>query len=809
MKTSPKLCAAEKGYMAVHVYGSWISLTKLSIIWIGLIFFSVYAISVCSHEEISRTVGRAQTYSVHSTEYLGNRYRLSIIHNIKIDSLSEKASLRFTSKGDVEVKKVRVYFNVYGLPGDVRIGVQGDDGRGMPSGNYLGYQDVAVEAKERWYVATLSPPVALSEKGVYHIVITPLSGYDLDNYILVWVNRPNNRMYPYDQEADDNLNSLFYDGSYWSLQDSDPEFMLDLTSGEHMGITYNFFSNSEFYGEVRAGEEFLVKGESCVVREVSAYVKRGTMLPEDDLFVSIYDSTDFSWVVWDEKFCSPGDVGADYSWVDHQFKEGHVLEKNKTYRVFWESPGTSYANRYKMRRITSEALVPYAKATYDGLDATYVCGTTDPPTLTYLGSDVVYSLWLTAVRRVPEEHQTIQGAVNAANPGDTILASSGTYSEHVAVNKSISLFGENKNNTIIDGNGTSTIVNVFADDVYISGFKLQYGNWSIFVDDSENVSICENMMYNNHGAVFLRSSNNSMVRGNTISNCRSGVELRTSNGTLINENKISNTSHGIYLLLSSYCNVEGNVVSHNPHEGISLWHSDRNIVVANTVTLCADGIVLEGTNGNVIHHNNLFDNVIQVQSHNSSNVWDDGAEGNYWSDYNGLDDGSGGRVAGDGVGDTYLPHHDMDYCPLILPQGAIPVFWREVTYPVSIVGNSTVSEFHFNQSSKQISFDVSGPTGYVGFCNVTFPNTLLWGDLVVRVDGASPTDLVRKDNDTHISVRFGFEFLSTLKVMITSEYVVPEFSACVSMLFTLAVSTVALVLYRRLTRTKNETSNNP
>jgi len=257
--------------------------------------------------------------------------------------------------------------------------------------------------------------------------------------------------------------------------------------------------------------------------------------------------------------------------------------------------------------------------------------------------------------------------------------------------------------------------------------------------------------------------------------------------------------YGVYLLFTSCGNViEGNIVSHSPYEGISLsWQCNDNIVVGNTVTLCADGIASGGTSGNVIYHNNFIDNMVQVYSYNSSNVWDDGVEGNYWSDYKGLDDGSVGRVAGDGVGDTSVPHHGVDYYPLIVPRGSIPVFWHGVIYLVSIVGNSTVSEFDFNQSLRQISFDVSGSFGGVGFCNVTFPNTLLWGDFTVRVDGASPIDLVRKDNATHISFCFGCEFLSTQKVVIIGEYVVAEFSLWGLMLFTLTVLAVALVFYKR------------
>ena len=36
---------------------------------------------------------------------------------------------------------------------------------------------------------------------------------------------------------------------------------------------------------------------------------------------------------------------------------------------------------------------------------------------------------------VPDDHPTIQAAVNAASPGDAIIVRDGTYTENVAVNK--------------------------------------------------------------------------------------------------------------------------------------------------------------------------------------------------------------------------------------------------------------------------------------------------------------------------------------------------------------------------------------
>ena len=725
-----------------------------------LIFFLVCSLPVFSREVSPSTVEYVQTHSASSTEYIGNRYCLSLIPNIKIDSLSKKASLRFTSKRDVEVQKARVYFNVHGLPGDVRIGVQEDDGGGEPSGTYLGYQDVTVISKEKWYVAALSPPVALSKDSVYHVVITPLNGYDADNHILVWMNEPHNRMYPYNQEPDDNLNSLYYDGSSWSAQGKDPEFLLDLTNGEHIGITYNFPIRERIYGKFRIGEEFLVKRENCVVKKVSAYLKRGnrTTPPEDDLFVSIYDVTDSSWVVRNEKFCSPDDVGANYSWVDHQFKKGHILEKGKTYRVFWQSPGTSLANKYEMNRINSESLDPYAKATYDGLDAYYVYGITDPPTLTDVRSDVVYSLWLAAVRRVPEEYQKIQGAIDAANDGDIVSVATGKYYEHVIVNKVVILLGEE--GTSIDGNGTGAIISVTKDYVEISGFTIQNGKRGILLSPPNSI-----------GSIV-----GSNIRNNTLtSHSQAAIELWYSNGTIISGNRILNTDHGIWVKFSSCGNTISDNVVINNSQGIACMHAcNGNAIVGNTLASNSfGGIVLGGNSDNTIYHNNFIDNKDQVYSYNSSNTWDNGAEGNYWSDYTGEDQD------GDGIGDTRLPHKGFDYHPLVEPWSILrrfPITWFNETYSVTTLCNSTVASFEFSRELKQISFNVTGPSGTVGFCNVTIPRQLLWADppeaWLIEVDGTRTTPTI-VENATHTSLYFTY-IHSTHMVKITGTSVIRD-----------------------------------
>jgi len=50
----------------------------------------------------------------------------------------------------------------------------------------------------------------------------------------------------------------------------------------------------------------------------------------------------------------------------------------------------------------------------------------------------------------PNNYSSIQSAVNDAVDGDTVFVYNGTYHENVVVNKTINLFGEDRNSTVID-----------------------------------------------------------------------------------------------------------------------------------------------------------------------------------------------------------------------------------------------------------------------------------------------------------------------------------------------------------------------
>jgi parallel beta-helix repeat protein len=73
---------------------------------------------------------------------------------------------------------------------------------------------------------------------------------------------------------------------------------------------------------------------------------------------------------------------------------------------------------------------------------------------------------------VPKDYATIQGAVAAANDGDIIFVSSGTYTGQVTVNKKITIKGESAETTFLEVAHNESGFVIIADEVSISGFTV-------------------------------------------------------------------------------------------------------------------------------------------------------------------------------------------------------------------------------------------------------------------------------------------------------------------------------------------------
>lgn len=365
------------------------------------------------------------------------------------------------------------------------------------------------------------------------------------------------------------------------------------------------------------------------------------------------------------------------------------------------------------------------------------------------------------ILNVPDDFTTIQAAINNANEGNIIQVQADTYYEHIVINKTVSLVGENPFTTIIDGNQNLIVVRITASNVEIKGFTVQNsGGWphcGIGVWNSSGTTICNNVIKRNYYGVELRKSQNLNIRGNMmVENFYAAVHISDSNNNNLIRNTIANNFIGVWI---DYCDLPS-----------------------------------------TLYHNDFFNNTNQVWLVGTAK-WDNGYEGNYWSDYVGLDDGTDSRVRGDGVGDTNLPHLGIDQFPLIAPKGLIPIIWENTIYSVGLVTNSTVASFNFTQSLREISFNVIGPSNSTGFCNVTIPLNLMWCDQPeqwqVTVDDDPPKYfLTPTDNGTHTFLYFTYNH-NAQKVKIVGVYVVPEFPVAVLLLLFM-IATLILIISSKI-----------
>ena len=320
----------------------------------------------------------------------------------------------------------------------------------------------------------------------------------------------------------------------------------------------------------------------------------------------------------------------------------------------------------------------------------------------------------------PADFHTIQEAINNATSGDRIFVRAGIYYEHVAVDKSLTLVGEDRDSTIIDGNRTGSVISVKVDNVSIKGFTINRSGISPSEYDS---------------GIFVERSNGNNITHNTITNNYEGIRLYSSISNTVSDNTITNNDYGI-----------------------SLYSSISNTVSDNTITNNDYGIILFDSSYDLVFHNNFINNTQQqAYSYNSVNLWDNGVEGNYWSNYTGVDSNN------DGIGDT--PHvidtRNRDKHPLKGMYSDFTITSEGEKYHVPIICNSTISGFRFETGletgNKIIRFNATGKDDTVGFCRVGIPIELMNYPYILLIDAEeiapTPLDI---SNETHSYLYFTY-----------------------------------------------------
>jgi hypothetical protein len=229
---------------------------------------------------------------------------------------------------------------------------------------------------------------------------------------------------------------------------------------------------------------------------------------------------------------------------------------------------------------------------------------------------------------VPDDYSTIQAAIDAASPGDTIFVESGTYNESLDIGESIILVGEDKFSTIINGLGAYNVIYVDSTNASIREFTITNGGTGVYLNvaggsqlldlivynhtwagiesyGSSDISIIKCVSYDNHDGIEIESACSAeIIECNIFNNDDDGIDCANSNNLRILNTSISHNTWGTYLVNADMTTVCSSQVFNNSIYGLSFRDCDKTYV---TRTSChnntADGLSSADSSGVIANSN--------------------------------------------------------------------------------------------------------------------------------------------------------------------------------------------------------------
>ncbi len=189
---------------------------------------------------------------------------------------------------------------------------------------------------------------------------------------------------------------------------------------------------------------------------------------------------------------------------------------------------------------------------------------------------------------------------------------------------------------------------------------------SLYLRNTDENSFVNCIMINNWDeAIYSRDAIDDSYFNNNISDTIGvGLRIYNSEGLMIKNCSFINNSIGIDIMDSKKYLIQNNLIVGNQAEGIVLDEA-RKISIKDNILRRNHGYGVSIDRDTVlctVDHNEFIDNVKSINAtaqglddglNSSSNDWDDGSRGNYWSDYTGTD------TDDDGIGEEKY-HIDGD-----------------------------------------------------------------------------------------------------------------------------------------------------
>lgn len=223
----------------------------------------------------------------------------------------------------------------------------------------------------------------------------------------------------------------------------------------------------------------------------------------------------------------------------------------------------------------------------------------------------------------------IQDAINAAVDGDTVLALNGTHAGPVVVNRSVTLRGESRDNTTVDGLGASIVVRM-VNTSNVSDFAIVNGRFGVQVDANGsrvertflNSSIAGPPNTGQEGAgILISMARDVVVDSNRIAGQLGVISAAVSKPSFgvfsigenntVTRNQVNGTDEAISFRQSARDTVQDNNASDNLRDGIAAAAGEGVAIVNNTaLNNTISGIFLsDARNSTVARNLVMFNNI--------------------------------------------------------------------------------------------------------------------------------------------------------------------------------------------------------
>ena len=198
------------------------------------------------------------------------------------------------------------------------------------------------------------------------------------------------------------------------------------------------------------------------------------------------------------------------------------------------------------------------------------------------------------------EYKTIKSAISVAMPHDTLIISSGTYTEgNIIINKPLTLLGEGL--PVLDGKHETEILSIFADSVNVIGIKFQNVGTSYTADRSavslekcDGCIVKDNVLEDTFFGIHFKNSKNGKIINNKIIG-KAEKEMSSGNAIhiwycknmIVENNYVAHHRDGIYFEFVDNSKIIGNVSEFNLRYGLHFMFSDHDEYIGNT--FCDNG----------------------------------------------------------------------------------------------------------------------------------------------------------------------------------------------------------------------------